>query len=230
MVKAGFDSVFLGIETLEEKSLHECNKTQNIGRDLIIGVKRMQRLGLQVTAGFILGFDSDSTDTFQKQMDFIQESGIVSAMVGLLNAERGTKLYQRLQEENRLAGETIGDNTNFFINFIPKMGYQQLMEGYKYVVHFIYSPRPYYARLLTFLKNYNSPERGGPTFQISDIKAFIRAIWTLGAWGEERYYYWKILLWTVLRRPNLFSLGVRLSIYGYHFRKVFSAPKLVDSE
>jgi len=102
MVRAGFDSVFLGIETPEEKSLYECNKTQNIGWDLMGGVKRMQRLGLQVTGGFILGFDSDSTATFQKQTDFIQESGIVSAMVGLLNAERGTKLYQRLQEENRL--------------------------------------------------------------------------------------------------------------------------------
>jgi len=102
MVRAGFDSVFLGIETPEEKSLYECNKTQNIGWDLMGGVKRMQRLGLQVTGGFILGFDSDSTATFQKQIDFIQESGIVSAMVGLLNAERGTKLYQRLQEENRL--------------------------------------------------------------------------------------------------------------------------------
>lgn len=221
MVRAGFDSVFLGIETLEENGLLECKKTQNIGWDLMGGLKRMQRLGLQPTGGFILGFDSDSTATFQKQIDFIQESGIVSAMVGLLNAERGSKLYQRLKEENRLTEETTGDNTNFSLNFIPKMGSRQLMEGYKFLVHFIYSPRHFYPRLITFLKNYNPPKRRGSPIQFSDIKAFFHATWSLGIWGEERYYFWKTLLWTFLYRPNLFSLCMRLAIYGYHFRKVF---------
>lgn len=220
MVRAGFDSVFLGIETLEEKSLLECKKTQNIGWDLMGGLKRMQRLGLQATGGFILGFDGDSTATFQKQIDFIQESGIVSAMVGLLNAERGSKLYQRLKEENRLKEESTGDNTNFSLNFIPKMGYRQLMEGYKSLVQFIYAPRHFYTRLTTFLKNYNPPRRMGSPIQFSDIKAFFHAIWALGIWGEERYYFWKTLLWTAFHCPNLFSLYMRLAIYGYHFRKV----------
>jgi radical SAM superfamily enzyme YgiQ (UPF0313 family) len=221
MVRAGFDSVFLGIETLETESLNECNKTQNLNWDLLAGIKRMQRLGLMVTGGFILGFDNDSPGTFQKQIDFIQKSGIVGAMVGLLNAERGTKLYQRLQKENRLAAETTGDNTNFSINFIPKMGIQQLMEGYKHIVSFIYSPQHFYERLITFLKNYNLPERARQPLTLSDTQAFFRAIWTIGIRGEGRLYYWKTMLWTILRCRDLLPMYLRLAIYGYHFRKVF---------
>ena len=226
MVRAGFDSVFLGIETLEERSLRECNKTQNIGSDLMKGVKRMQKLGLQVTAGFIVGFDSDPPSVFHNQIDFIQQSGIVTAMTGLLNAERGTKLYQRLQEENRLTGESTGDNTHLSINFIPKMGYHQLMDGYKRIVDFIYAPRHFYARLITFLKNYSPLKRGRYDFHFSYIKAFFHSMWALGIRGEERYYYWKTLLWTLLHRPNLFPIYVRLAIYGYHFRKVFERGRL----
>jgi radical SAM superfamily enzyme YgiQ (UPF0313 family) len=225
MVRAGFDSVFLGIESPEEKSLCECHKFLNLERDMIAAVKKIQRLGLQVTGGFIVGFDNDPPTIFQKQIDFIQKSGIVTAMAGLLNAERGTKLYQRLQEENRLTRETTGDNTNFSVNFIPKMGCRQLMEGYKSMVHFIYSPLHFYMRLITFLKIYRPPTRGRYDFQFSYIKTFFHSIWTLGIWGEERYYYWKTLGWTLLRRPKLFSIYVRLAIYGYHFRKVFEGSR-----
>jgi radical SAM superfamily enzyme YgiQ (UPF0313 family) len=225
MVRAGFDSVFLGIESPEEKSLYECHKRLNLERDMIAAIKKIQRRGLQVTGGFVVGFDSDPPNIFQKQVDFIQKSGIVTAMTGLLNAERGTKLYQRLQEERRLTRETTGDNTNFSINFIPKMGYSQLMEGYKYIVHSIYSPWHFYMRLITFLKTYRPPKRGQYDFQFSYIKTFFHSVWTLGIRGEERYYYWKTLLWTLLRRPSLFSIYVRLAIYGYHFRKVFEGSK-----
>lgn len=225
MVRAGFDSVFLGIESPEEKSLCECHKFLNLERDMIAAVKKIQRLGLQVTGGFIVGFDSDPPSIFQKQIDFIQQSGIVTAMAGLLNAQRGTKLYQRLQEESRLTRETTGDNTNFSINFIPKMGYGQLMEGYKYIVHFIYSPRHFYMRLITFLKIYSPPTRRRYDLQLRHIKTFFHSIWTLGIWGEERFYYWKALFWTILRRPKLLSVCMRLAIYGYHFRKVFEGSR-----
>jgi radical SAM superfamily enzyme YgiQ (UPF0313 family) len=221
IVRAGFDSVFLGIETLEEESLYECNKIQNTGRDVMGGVKKMQKLGLQVTGGFIVGFDNDSPRVFQEQIDFIQQSGIVSAMVGLLNPLRGTKLYERLQQEGRLIKEWTGDNTDFSLNFIPKMGYQTLLEGYKHIVTSIYAPRHFYTRLITFLKNYRPPETRRYDLQLRYTKTFFHCIWTLGLCGEERFYYWKTLLWTLLRRPKLFSVCMRLAIYGYHFRKVF---------
>lgn len=229
MVKAGFDSVFVGIETPEEKSLHECHKIMNKHRDMMEAVKKMQRFGLEVSGGFIVGFDSDPPNIFEKQINFIQQSGVVTAMVGLLNAPRGTELYERLQKEDRLLGDFTGDNTDFSINFVPKMGLQQLLEGYKYLVTFIYSPRHFYKRLITFLTNYSPPKQGRYHIRLDYIKAFFHSIWIIGILGEERFYYWRTLLWTLLRRPQLLPIYVRLAIYGYHFRKVFNAPKLVDS-
>ena len=223
MVRAGFDSVFVGIETPEEESLTECHKVQNLQRDLIAAVKKMQRFGLQVSGGFIVGFDSDPPNIFQRQINFIQESGIITAMVGLLNAPRGTKLYKRLQQEGRLIRDITGDGTD--TNLVPKMGYQQLMEGYRYLVTHIYLPRYFYKRLLTFLGNYNPPKQRKFAIQPSHIKAFFHSIWTLGIRGEERFCYWKALLWTILKRPKLLPLCLRLAIYGYHFRKLFEGLK-----
>ena len=230
MARAGFDSVFVGIETPEEKSLHECNKILNKNRDLVAAVKEMQRFGLEVAGGFIIGFDSDPPAIFQKQVDFIQQSGIITAMVGLLNAPKGTKLYERLRHEGRLIGEWTGNMTDFSINFFPKMGYQTLMEGYRYVVTSIYSPRNFYRRLITFLTNFRPLKKRGHTLELSHIRAFLYSIWSLGIRGEERFYYWKALLWTLLRRPRLLPQCVRLAIYGYHFRKVFQVQnsKLED--
>jgi radical SAM superfamily enzyme YgiQ (UPF0313 family) len=211
----------VGIETPDENSLSECQKVQNEHRDLMGAVKKMQRFGLQVLGGFIVGFDSDPPIIFQKQINFIQQSGIVTAMVGLLNAPRGTMLYERLQKEGRLVGETTGDNTDFSINFIPKMGYQRLVEGYKYIVTHIYSPRHFYKRLITFLRNYRQPSKRSYPLDFCYIRAFLHSIWALGIRGRERSHYWKTLLWTGFRHPQLLPLCVGLAIYGYHFRRIF---------
>jgi len=221
MVRAGFDSVFVGIETPEEESLYECNKVQNKHRDMMAAVKKMQRFGLEVLGGFIVGFDSDPPSIFHKQINFIQESGIVTAMVGLLNAPRGTRLYNRLQQEGRLLGDSAGEYTNFSTNFIPKMGTHRLREGYKYLITSIYSPCHFYSRLITFLSNYCPPDNKGNRIKSYHIKAFLHSIWSLGVWGEERFYYWKVLFWTLLRRPKLFRWCVELAMKGYHFRRVF---------
>ncbi len=139
MVETGFNSTFIGIETPEEKSLHDCNKVQNKNRNLLQNVKKIQNAGLQVSGGFIVGFDSDTPSVFQRQIDFIQQSGIVSAMVGLLNAPKNTKLYERLEAENRLTIEATGSNTDLSMNFVPKMNYIELMEGYKKIIRNIYT-------------------------------------------------------------------------------------------
>ena len=144
MVRAGFDTVFVGIETPHQESLSECNKSQNENRDLLTSVKKIQNAGLQVQGGFIVGFDHDPPSIFEKQIKFIQQSGIVAAMVGLLNAPKGTRLYQRLEKEKRLLKEISGNNTDFSLNFIPKMNYQTLIAGYKKIVSTIYSSRYYF--------------------------------------------------------------------------------------
>jgi radical SAM superfamily enzyme YgiQ (UPF0313 family) len=220
MVKAGFDCVFVGIETPNEDSLSECNKVQNKGRDLVACVKKIQRSGMQVQAGFILGFDSDKTSVFDGLIQFIQESGVVTAMVGLLNAPRGTKLYRRLMTENRLLKAATGDNTDFSINFIPKMGIEDLLEGYRKVVSTIYSPRNYYERVLTFLRHYKPGENNKVRFRFCDIKAFLKSIWHLGMIGEGRLHYWKLIFWS-LRRPQHLHLALTLAICGFHFRTMF---------
>jgi radical SAM superfamily enzyme YgiQ (UPF0313 family) len=217
MVKAGFDSVFIGIETPDKESLVECNKRQNTNRDLLSSVKKIQRSGLQVQGGFIVGFDSDTPSIFQRQIDFIQKSGIVTAMVGLLQAPAGTKLYERLKREGRLLGPMSGD-TDGTTNIMPKMGLELLHEGYRRIVHNIYSPRYYYQRIKTFLLEYRLPEiRYSPDFQ--RFLAFFRSSFRLGIVGKERFQYWRLLGWTLLHRRRLLPLAVTLMIYGHHFRR-----------
>ncbi|MCX7778683.1 MAG: DUF4070 domain-containing protein [Patescibacteria group bacterium] len=218
MVKAGFDTVFVGIETPDENSLKECGKFQNINRDLISSVEKMHRAGLQVQGGFIVGFDHDQPSIFKRQIDFIQKSGIVTAMVGILNAFPKTRLYQRLKEQGRLIKNTFGSNTS--INFVPKMGKETLRRGYQKILKTIYSPDNYYQRLKTFLRNYRPLQKKKIRFQLSKFKAFLKSIWLLGIIGQERWHYWKIFFWTLFRRPKLFPLAITLSIYGFHFRKI----------
>ncbi len=219
MAEAGFNTVFIGIETPNEESLAECAKFQNKNRDLMDCVKRIQRAGLQVQGGFIVGFDSDTPTIFQQQIDFIQKSGIVTAMVGLLQAPYGTRLYERMKREGRLTNEMSGDNVDGQTNIIPKMGLDTLREGYKKLLEQIYSPQFYYARVKTFLQEYTAPQiqvRLEPQY----ILAFFRSIYRLGIQGVERAQYWKLVLWSLFRRPNLFPLAITLTIYGYHFRQV----------
>ena len=221
MVEAGFRRIFIGIETPDEKSLTECNKYLNKNRDMIACVKKMQSLGLEVQGGFIVGFDSDTPSIFERQIKFIQNSGIVTAMVGLLNAPRGTRLYQRLKNEGRLLSDTSGDNTDCSLNFIPKMNHETLIKGYKKILSTIYLPKHYYERVKTFLKHYKPKQLEQKIyFKFSYFKAFLKSIWLLGIRGKERFHYWKLIFWTLIRRPQLIGVSISLAIYGFHFRKI----------
>ena len=223
MTKAGFDTVFVGIETTNEESLVECSKVQNVNRDLVASVKKMQNYGLEVQGGFIVGFDSDPVSIFKSQINFIQKSGIVTAMVGLLNAPPGTRLYHRLKKENRLLPYGSGDNTDGTMNFIPKMNQETLITGYKNVVKTIYSAKPYYERIKTFLEEYKpqKPRKAAEgKIHFYEIKALIKSMWVLGVKEKGRRHYWGLFSSTLLRKPRLFPLFVTLTVYGFHFRKV----------
>jgi len=220
MSKAGFHAVFVGIESPNEESLVECKKIPNKNRDLIASVRKIQHHGFQVQGGFIVGFDSDPSSIFQKVIDFVQESGIVTAMVGLLNAPVGTKLYQRLMKEGRLLKTMSGDNTDFSMNFIPRMNREALLKGYHSLVEHIYSPKPYYARVKQFLRTYTPPAVHSSRLTIADIRALVASTVVLGLVGKERFQYWKLFLWSLFTRPRLFPLAITFSIYGHHFRKI----------
>ncbi len=222
MVKAGFDMVFIGIESPNAESLVECNKFQNKNRNLLECIKQCQRSGLQVQGGFIVGFDSDPESIFETLIKFIQDSGIISAMVGLLNAPRGTKLYQRLSNEGRILGSMTGDNTDSSINFIPKMNREVLINGYKRILGSIYEPKNYYKRVMCFFKEYDPLQRKTKvTLNFSSLSTLLKSIFSLGILGRERIHYWKLFFWTLFTRPKLFPMAITFSIYGYHFRKMF---------
>jgi len=219
MRDAGFESVFVGIETPSEESLTECSKKQNIGRDLIADIKRIQRAGLEVQGGFIVGFDSDTSNIFQRQIDFIQKSGIVVAMVGLLQAVQGTRLHERLKNEGRLIGCTSGDNVDGTTNIVTRMDAKQLLDGYKKILNSIYSPKNYYARSKTFLREYRLP-KVRESLSVRRLGALVRSIFYIGIFGQERFHYWKLMIWTLFMRPQLMPQTVTMAIYGVHFRAV----------
>jgi len=154
MVDAGFTTVFIGIETPDQDSLTECGKNLNTNRDLVANVKTIQHAGLQVQGGFIVGFDSDTPAIFQRQIDFIQQSDIVTAMVGLLQAIPGTRLYERLAKEGRLRDAVTGDNADGTTNVEPRMSFEALQEGYRRIMRTIYSPHMHYARIQILLREY----------------------------------------------------------------------------
>ncbi len=220
MVEAGFDSVFIGIETPDENSLTECSKNQNKNRDLLQDIKKIHSYGLQVMGGFIVGFDSDTPSIFQRQIDFIQKSGIVTAMVGLLQAPPGTRLFERLALEKRVCSEFSGDNVGGLTNIIPAMGLDKLIDGYRTIMKQIYSPRKYYQRIRCILGELKAPVARTPSDR-QRFLAFFRACLRLGVLGKERYQYWRLLTWTLVRRPRMLPLAVTLAIYGHHYRKIY---------
>jgi radical SAM superfamily enzyme YgiQ (UPF0313 family) len=220
MTEAGFRTVFIGIETPHDESLAECAKSQNRKRDMVTSVKKIQNFGMEVQGGFIVGFDSDPLTIFKSQIRFIQQSGIVTAMVGLLNAPRGTRLYKRLMRENRLIKGGSGNNTDCSLNFIPKMNYETLINGYRHILKTIYAPRQYYKRIESFLKEYKPQQKVAGRLKLYHIKALVKSMWILGVRENGRWQYWGMFISTLFKQPNKFPLSISLSVYGYHFRKV----------
>ena len=221
MARAGFEEVFVGIESPNVESLEECRKTPNKNRDLIASVKTLQRAGLQVQGGFIVGFDHDPPSIFDSLIQFIRESGIVVAMVGLLNAPINSRLYDRLRKEERLLKAFSGNNTDFSMNFVPKMEYQALLNGYRKILATIYSPREYYQRVFDFLRTHEPFRPHVAPLRVEHVSALIQSMVLLGVVGKERWYYWKLFFWSLFRRPRHFSTAMTLAIYGFHFRRVF---------
>jgi len=221
LAETGINSTFIGIETPVEESLYYCNKAQNRNRNLLESVRRIQKGGLQVSGGFIVGFDSDTPTVFQRQIDFIQQSGIVSAMVGLLNAPKNTRLYNQLKAENRLTNDATGNNTDTSMNFVPKMDYDELQKGYQNIIHSIYSIKPYYLRLRRLLLNYNRKSSRQSKVSFSLLMAFLKSVYIIGLVNKGRSEYWKLVFWTLYKRPRAIVDAVTYTVYGYHFRKVY---------
>jgi radical SAM superfamily enzyme YgiQ (UPF0313 family) len=220
MIEAGFNSIFVGIETPSRDGLIECGKSHNLKRNLVESVLKLQEKGFIVSGGFIVGFDSDTPNVFQDQIDFIQKSGIVSAMVGLLNAPSGTKLFKKLQNENRLLDFFSGNNMDGQMNFIPKMNYRELMNGYSKIIKTIYAQREYYQRVKNFLNNYKLPSWNKNKIKLKEVRAFMMLLWLLGTLEKGKKYFWKLFAFSLFRHPNKFPIAMTMAVYGYHYRRI----------
>ncbi|MFC1946404.1 B12-binding domain-containing radical SAM protein [Chloroflexota bacterium] len=220
MTDAGFDTVFTGIETPNDESLTECNKIANKDRDLLASVKTLQNHGFHVRAGFIVGFDSDPPSIFQSQINFIQKSGIVTAMVGILNAPPETRLYKRLEKENRILPGFSGDNTNGETNFITTMPQEILGQGYRQILDSIYAPKLFYHRVKTFFDEYQPRSKISSSFEPYQIVILLKSMWTLGVKEKGRKHYWDTLVSIVFNKPKFLPLFFSLAIQGFHLRKV----------
>ncbi len=221
MLDAGINSTFIGLETPSELSNQKCNKTQNTSRNLLKNVRDIQNAGMLVSGGFILGFDSDTASIFDQQIDFIQQSGIVWAMIGLLNAPKNTRLYKRLEEENRITTEVTGNNTDFSMNFVPTMDREKLLKGYHSVLQNTYTAKAYYNRIRQCLLNLGQTHRKLIRIDRYYLFAFIRSILVMGIIEKGRGEFWKLLTWSIWHQPRLFPYTIMFTICGYHFRKLY---------
>jgi hypothetical protein len=218
MVTAGFDSVFIGIESPDEACLTECHKTQNKNRDLLENVKIIHRAGIQVMGGFIVGFDSDTPSIFQRQIDFIQKSGIVTAMVGMLQArpERAslTASIGKPRDERVFRRQCRRDD-----QYHPPNGVGHTFGR----VSIAYETDLFAQKLLPAGQEFSERAQGARhhhTNGFSGFLAFFHSGFRLGILGRERFHYWHLLLWTLFRKPKLVPLAVTLAIYGHHFRRI----------
>ncbi len=221
MLQAGFSGIFIGIETPSKESLIACQKRQNTKRDLLDNIHHLQRAGFDISAGFIVGFDTDTTDIFDRQIDFIQRSGIVVSLVNVLKAVRGTQLYDRMMLEGRMYKETFDDESTS--SFVPKMDASVLYAGFKRVVQHIYHPQHIYDRLITFLGRYQPMSYVTPSPRAiwRDFPVFLKSLYHLGVRDHARAYYWKLIRWTLLNRPKLLPLAIEFWIMTYHYRKIY---------
>jgi radical SAM superfamily enzyme YgiQ (UPF0313 family) len=227
MKDAGFKAVFLGIETPDESGLIASNKLQNTRRSLLESVATIQSYGLQVMGGFILGFDTDKEDIFDRMVEFIQKSGIPIAMVGLLQAMPGTQLFRRLRGEGRIVDEGGGNNVGGHLNFLPRMDATRLVEGYHSVLKRIYSCEAYYDRVKLYLSR-TQPKpaklpRGQrvkrqPWMTRENMRALVTSIVRQGVFGRAKWSYWKFLAAAATRYRHCFASAMTLAVMGYHFQ------------
>jgi radical SAM superfamily enzyme YgiQ (UPF0313 family) len=219
MYEAGFEWIFIGIETPYEASLVECHKKHNLHRDMPEQLRRLQRSGLQVVGGFIIGFDNDPPDIFRRQFELIQENGIVIAMVPVLQAPIGTELYQRLKREGRIIGEfsghVMGDT-----NILTRMDRDTLRTNYRALLKALYEPRNYYDRIRNLLTQLKVPKQKSP-LTLGAVLVVLRCFFWLGLVRRCRFHFWRVFFWTCLHKRESMQSYLRLAIVGYHFSRVY---------
>lgn len=217
MTDAGFGVVFLGLESPSVASLRETKKLQNLRADPLEQVQSLRRQGLDVWAGFILGFDNDGPEVFDDMIRFVQDAGIVYAMVGMLIALPGTPLYERLSKEGRLRDQPDSGDMFAFTNVVTRLPKQELLVGYLKVLENLYEPKRYFARCRIHLETWEpAPGLTEPT-SLRELPIALRSLWRQGIRGRYRAEYWRFLAWTLWNGPHKLPLALAQACAAEHF-------------
>lgn len=218
MVDAGFNMVFVGLETPDQGTLAAVHKRQNCHADLLDSVRAIQAKGLEVSGGFILGFDQDQEDIFDRQIRFIQAAAIPTAMVGLLTALPGTRLAERLSAEGRLLEMSSGGNNthDLALNFVPRMEAAHLRRGYMRVIEAIYTPRPYFRRCLQLIARMKAAKVSRRRIRFMEVRAFLHSL-VRQSFSRYAAAYWSYLVKALVTRPRMASEIIAMAIKGHHF-------------
>ena len=234
MSDAGFNMVFLGIESPNDDALLMTKKKQNTTKEedansyLLRAIRTIQGSGIEVTGGFIIGMDGDKE--FDSHIRFIQEAGVPMAMAGLLTALKETNLYHRLQREGRMLDESTGNNTDITLNFVPELPREHLIAEYRRVVSTLYDPtlKNYFERCLTLLKNLKPVNHPGGKIGKMELMAVAKSI-KRQLFSKQGPAYLQFLINVLKDHPSMFGKAVRLAIHGYHFEKMTSQTVAVDN-
>jgi len=213
MVQAGFSTVFLGIETPSPEALRETQKLQNLRMELNESVERVTRAGLEVYAGFIVGFDADGPGIFEVQRAFIDSLPIAAAMVGILTALPRTQLWRRLEREGRLRRDCSGDQ---FArpNFTTTLPEDTLLEGYRTLLASIYQPESYYARCEKVVAQLGKGPL--PAQRAGALAVLLKIVLRIGILSPRRRHFWRLMARAV-RRPHTLPRALALAVQGEHF-------------
>lgn len=225
MTEAGFNMVFLGIESPNDEALLSTSKGQNTSKEeeagsyLMRAIRKIQSRGMEVTGGFIIGLDGDTE--FDSHINFIQEAGIPMAMAGLLTALKETDLWYRLKQEDRLLVESSGNNTDMSLNFVPEMPREELIAEYRRVISTLYDPtlKNYFARCLTLLQHMPQTHNNVRSIGKEELLAFARSI-QKQLFSKQGLEYARFLAKAFKDHRPMFAEAVRLAVMGYHLEKI----------
>lgn len=232
MTRIGLNILFVGIESVDESSLASVHKTQNLHTDMVEKIRKLQQAGMGVFAGMIIGFDNETDQTVECQIDFIRNSHIPLVGMSLLLGFPGTRLFKKMQSENRISHDPDALTKSFRSNIILKMEPRNLYANYVKFSKTIYNPDEYFQRCITWTKEWNDsfvlPGKKGSLPANLYLIRLTRSIVYQGIIAEYRWSYWKYLLKSLIyfgRHYNKLALALYL---GYFFKTMYSITNKLD--
>lgn len=211
---AGFRTFFIGLETPQEDALKDARKTQNLKRDLHSTIEKIQNKGFTIYAGFIIGFDADTPESYAVISEFIQESGIPLPIVNILKAPPGTELFDRMKKEGRLTKDFAFEEGE--TNILPVLPLQDILKGFINIVNEIYMIDKSYERFKKYMSQhqlYKSSVKIKAKYYFSDYIQFLKILFTVGVVSKHRIYFWKVM-WLARNHGAALQYGLLMALLG----------------